>query len=313
MESNIRELLLENRAIFPHYDTLNTMSSDPLGKNRKRTKGENRNFKCSQCEKTYLSYPALYTHTKIKHAGKEEITKSRGRPKKPLSKSNDGYFETEGRRGGPTAVIYKFKEAFDLLYLGNNKGYANHNLYVELYKLHLKNIKELDYSIEHLTPIDFEVLPSSFSQDNANSKNQIFQSHLLSEDMLQQKEIGNSMLQITEESQKSCVEAFAEYLELVASRVTKDCYKEILKFIFLFYECFIQYVEKSNKREGEVSLVKSAEYIPVSSNEFVTVYLDNIKTSFGNMNPIDLTQHFCTWLFEKGYTCYKIARIQNNN
>ena len=29
---------------------------------------EHRDFKCSFCAKTYLSYPALYTHLKNKHA-----------------------------------------------------------------------------------------------------------------------------------------------------------------------------------------------------------------------------------------------------
>ncbi len=44
-------------------------------------------FKCQQCEKTYLSYPALYTHMKTKHANPVEVLpisagRSRGRPKK---------------------------------------------------------------------------------------------------------------------------------------------------------------------------------------------------------------------------------------
>ena len=29
---------------------------------------ENRDFRCNFCSKTYLSYPALYTHLKNKHA-----------------------------------------------------------------------------------------------------------------------------------------------------------------------------------------------------------------------------------------------------
>lgn len=34
----------------------------------KRRNKENRDHKCSFCAKTYLSYPALYTHLKNKHA-----------------------------------------------------------------------------------------------------------------------------------------------------------------------------------------------------------------------------------------------------
>lgn len=60
-------------------------------KNRRRSKKDKvgRNFTCG-CGKEYLSYPALYTHIKTKHAGTQpEGTKShqtstskRGRPKK---------------------------------------------------------------------------------------------------------------------------------------------------------------------------------------------------------------------------------------
>jgi hypothetical protein len=36
------------------------------GKNKRRSKNDvdGRDFKCKYCDKTYLSYPALYTHMK---------------------------------------------------------------------------------------------------------------------------------------------------------------------------------------------------------------------------------------------------------
>lgn len=36
---------------------------------KKKYEGRDRNYRCS-CGLTYLSYPALYTHVKIKHKGK---------------------------------------------------------------------------------------------------------------------------------------------------------------------------------------------------------------------------------------------------
>ena len=50
---------------------------------------EARIYKCNKCNKSYLSYPALYTHTKLKHMNKGESTsitngKMRGRPKKSV-------------------------------------------------------------------------------------------------------------------------------------------------------------------------------------------------------------------------------------
>ena len=48
-----------------------------------------RNYKCNYCEKSYLSYPALYTHMKQKHASDGQRPplngRGRGRPRKTVS------------------------------------------------------------------------------------------------------------------------------------------------------------------------------------------------------------------------------------
>ena len=35
-----------------------------VGKRRSKNDNQGRDFKCKYCDKTYLSYPALYTHMK---------------------------------------------------------------------------------------------------------------------------------------------------------------------------------------------------------------------------------------------------------
>lgn len=62
---------------------------DAAARHKRRTKVESdaRTFKCRHCNKTYLSYPALYTHMKTKHASPHDALppgsgRSRGRPKK---------------------------------------------------------------------------------------------------------------------------------------------------------------------------------------------------------------------------------------
>jgi hypothetical protein len=84
---------------------------------------EGRDHKCQFCDKTYLSYPALYTHMKTKHAkgpdGQPLVSfntgRGRGRPKKNATvygpsgyKSNieptsDDYLRTVDKYGGPVA------------------------------------------------------------------------------------------------------------------------------------------------------------------------------------------------------------------
>lgn len=52
----------------------NSVTGSGLGGDRKKQKRRSKNdiqgrdHKCSICDKTYLSYPALYTHMKNKHA-----------------------------------------------------------------------------------------------------------------------------------------------------------------------------------------------------------------------------------------------------
>jgi hypothetical protein len=63
------------------------------GKEGNKEQPEGRLYKCSKCDKTYLSYPALYTHTKLKHLQPGEspsITngRMRGRPRKNIVKLN---------------------------------------------------------------------------------------------------------------------------------------------------------------------------------------------------------------------------------
>lgn len=56
-------------------------------KETKHGRKKNELYKCKKCEKTYLSYPALYTHNKLKHSQTEETPtcisgRIRGRPRK---------------------------------------------------------------------------------------------------------------------------------------------------------------------------------------------------------------------------------------
>ena len=67
-------------------------SGDGKNKNKRRSKNDvdGRDFKCKYCDKTYLSYPALYTHMKQKHAKGPDgemrtpptSGRGRGRPRK---------------------------------------------------------------------------------------------------------------------------------------------------------------------------------------------------------------------------------------
>lgn len=305
------------------------------GKRRSKNETEGRNYKCNQCERTYLSYPALYTHIKTKHSAQGEAPmtsgRGRGRPKKNVAKEEHVdpasmlYLRTEERRGGPTAVLYKFKEAYDVVFAASekNEGFETHKLYIELYKRHLKNVSVLNYTHEHPGCADFGPtppgLPTAVYVPKAEEPPKV------QEENSESKESPNPEPMTPEKKQRKCDEVFAEYLDTVAKETNKECYANILKFVFLFRECLNHYgdklVKSKNEEEkgeknvrnngGEYCAVNNPEQAPEISNEFVTMYLDEIKTSFGNMDPIELTQNFCGWLFTNGYTCSKLSLIQD--
>ena len=80
---------------LPSASPSNNLVSSPSPSNAESTtkktdklshKKENGVYRCHKCERTYLSYPALYTHNKIKHppsqGGSTSKLSNRGRPKK---------------------------------------------------------------------------------------------------------------------------------------------------------------------------------------------------------------------------------------
>ena len=65
-------------------------------KRRTRNDDDGRNFSCG-CGKSYLSYPALYTHIKTKHNGKADFTKgvSNGKEENSCDGKEDDASETD--------------------------------------------------------------------------------------------------------------------------------------------------------------------------------------------------------------------------
>ena len=73
-------------------ENINSASNNEKGKRHRRGKNETsaeRTYKCPDCDKCYLSGPALVIHRKNKHGYNPEIEKkSRGRPKKEEQQEN---------------------------------------------------------------------------------------------------------------------------------------------------------------------------------------------------------------------------------
>jgi len=75
----------------PDENNSNPKDNMNLGKRHRRGKCEisDRLYKCPECDKSYLSGPALTNHRRIKHKMvTENEKKSRGRPKKEIQQEN---------------------------------------------------------------------------------------------------------------------------------------------------------------------------------------------------------------------------------
>ncbi|MDR3737353.1 MAG: hypothetical protein P4L10_17745 [Acidobacteriaceae bacterium] len=313
-------------------------------------------------------------------------------------------------------MIYKFEEAYNILFKVNKKygGYEHHPLYVELYKLHSKNMTTLNYSAEHPDSLEFGLAPPNLppaivhkvepapvpapsapvapaqpqSQPQAPAAVPVTapasapaaiakpaevpvavtpvapavpvlaqvqtpapaaavvvvavtkvpaETKPASPSLEASNKIVPPPAKVEEETLqrkklKKCDETFAEYLDSVAKFVNKESYRQVLNFVFLFRECLNHYGDRLSKnrqepaafpslatngkpddgKQEEYCLNNNAEQAPEVSNEFVTLYLDELKVSFEHFNAIDLTQNFCSWLFNNGYTCSKLSLIQDN-
>jgi hypothetical protein len=147
-----------------------------------------------------------------------------------------------------------------------------------------------------------------------------FTDHPLLENLFLEKEIAPNSEERAK-SEKSCDEAFYQYLIYTKNLTNKNYFVLALKFVILFRECLNISRQKeidSNLENGvnlkEYTAVRNAETVPEICNEFVTEYLEN-NDYFGIISDrdrnevIELIQHFCTWLYLNGYTQSRLSLV----
>ncbi len=252
-------------------------------KKRKRaTKKESdvRNFKCPQCEKSYLSYPALYTHCKQKHNTNNHSGRNRGRPKKDPNEMNadknlydpqtPAFFQKEGRNGN--TPVEKINEcamnAFKFIYESNKEDVKK------------RLMKEYNKIEEH-------PFLGNFINDEHNVD------------------------VVIEDEKKPTDKVLMDYLNKTSVICNEKYFEKLIVFVTLFREN----INLINKLEGNVeyTVVKEAEDVPEKSNEFITDFLfpEDQDGSFGfdKDESIDLTRNLCNWMYVHNFTCSKLFLI----
>lgn len=283
-DSNINKNISNNE----HSDGQNnSTTNNEKAKRHRRGKQDTTNertYKCPDCDKSYLSNPALVMHRRTKHGLVIDGEKrARGRPK-----ASD---EQE--------VSYK-----------KAKKYYNEFLGDEIRKK--KNTNE---------KIDKEVVKENFRNIFNDLKDKIFKDLEKVEDYqlydLTDKEWDNKNLDVMNEKNKKEKEknddtvkrtlidyVFIIFLKEISENTNKKYFEFIQKFILL-YRKFINYFKKNSiKKESkdfdskkEYSQIECAEEIPETFNDFFLDFLQPNSYFAGKDNDyIELAQYFCFWL-----------------
>lgn len=285
-----------NMNLMQNINQNNEVGQNVPKKIRKRTtkkESDVRNYKCNYCDKSYLSYPALYTHCKQKHNDTNNHSgKGRGRPKKEiiqnmLEKSlydplTLAYFKKEDRAGKTEIekINECIKNSFKFIYIGEEGKEDN-----------LKKLK--DRKMKVYTKIEDHPFLYKFLLD----KHDIEQKY---EDILTPTDL-----------------VLINYLNKMSVYCNEKFYEKLIIFVTLFREHANIINQDKVEKDKEFTQFKEAEDVPESSNEFITDFLfpDEQEIEFGltKEEAIDMTRNLCNWMYTNNFTCSKLFLLDKEN
>ena len=248
--------------------------------NNKKKLDNHRIYKCKDCDKSYLSYPALFTHRKQKHNINSINGGKRGRPKKinvinkiekiKYNPLNVSFFLKDERTGNvqnENDFKFSINFAFNSLYNDDKK-----DIIIKLKKM------------KFYTDLNSHPFLKMFLNDNHDVNIKI------------------------EDDELAIDYVFIDYLNKMSLYCNKEYYAKLILFVLLFRE-FIN-LKKSDKNEN-YSNNHNAEDVPDLSNEFINDFLEpeNKYFDFDKEESINLTQNICNWMYENNFTSTELSRI----
>ena len=265
-------------------------------------------FQCPDCDKCYLSGPALTTHRKTKHGyGFNGEIKMRGRPPKKEGPAEnptvaaqhkfDIFFQNETRK--PPSLDQTMNEkTISLEIIKNNLNDIFRQCQNELFKDYEK---VEDYYFYDLIIKNWEKEKPDIEQECYYDDNQ-------KDENIPLKKINSP-----------CVDGlFYLYLREFSKKTNKDYFWFLIKFIVLFRE-FVNQNKKEFVRKDiitdnkkEFSQIFNAETIPDTCNDFYIEFME--PHNFYGLNQdelIEVIQHFCYWLYSNKYTQAHLYLLQN--
>ena len=305
-ENNRNEIIGDNQKnelIYPNQ------AGEKMKRHRRRNSEiTEKAFQCPDCDKCYLSGPALTTHRKTKHGyGYNGEIKMRGRPKKEgmipenptavAQQKFNVFFQNETRK--PPSLDQTMNEkTISLDIIKNNLNDIFRQCQEELFK----NYEKVeDYNFYDLIIKNWEKEKPDIEQECYYDDNQ-------KNNDIPLKKINSP-----------CVDGlFYLYLREFSKKTNKDYFWFLIKFIVLFRE-FTNQKKKEFVRNDiitdnkkEYSQIFNAESIPDICNDFYIEFME--PHNFFGLNQdelIEVIQHFCYWLYCNKYTQAHLYLLQN--
>jgi len=255
-------------------------------------------YQCPDCDKCYLSGPALTMHRKTKHGyGSNGEIKTRGRPKKDGIPDNptaiaqqkfDVFFQNETRK--PPSLDQTMNEkTISLETIRENLT----DIFRQLQKEVLDKYKEVgEYKFYNLVINNWEKAKPEIEEESYFDDNQ------------------NGIDIHPKKTNSPNIDGlFYLYLREFSKKTNKNYFWFLLKFVVLFREFINQkkkeYVKKEleTKDKTEYTQIYNAENIPEICNDFYIEFMEP-KHFFGlnQTELIEVIQHYCFWLYSNKYT-----------
>ena len=264
---------------------------------KRRSKREviGRNYICKLCSKSYLSYPALYTHYKQKHNTNNSSGRGRGRPKKSILEIN----EEKNQYNPQNHTFFSKEERTGKTDPENEINNCIDEAFKDLYNVENKNRIE-ERNIKFYNSVDEHPFLSKFKNDPHDINKALSDEHQIADFVL------------------------IEYLNKMSKFCNPNYYVKLIKFVTLFRE-HVNMINLSKNKDNinangnskDYTENNDAEDVPDSSNEFITDFIDpegkNDDLGYNRDECIDLTQNLCHWMYENNFTCSKLSLINEKN
>ena len=283
----------------------NQYNNDPnfsgnLEKIKRHRRGKNeindRNFRCPDCDKCYLSGPALTTHRKTKHGyGNNGEKRARGRPRKDCLNENIPndpqnkylfFFSEEHRKSLDDNII--------------NLDVVKNDLRIIFKQCQQELFNEID-DVENYS--FYQLIVENWEKDIPD---------LIQECFIAINKIEDPLNKIQSYNLDGIL---FTYLKEFYKNANLEYFWFMIKFIVLFRECVNRLradLVKKDQQNKLYSEIYNCENAPEVCNDFLLEFME--PYDYFGMNKeelIELILHFCYWLKLKEYTHLNLSLLNN--